>query len=52
MKYAIVKATKYYKKNTVNEWTANFNQALILNNLNYAQAITDKFGGEILPVEE
>ena len=52
MKYAIVKATKYYKKNTVNEWTTNLNQALILKNLNYAQAITDKFGGEILPVEE
>ena len=52
MKYAIVKATKYYKKNTVNEWTTNLNQALILKNLNYAQAITDKFGGEILPVDE
>ncbi len=51
MKYAIVKATKYYQKNTVNQWTANRSQALILNNLKYAEAITDKFGGEILPVE-
>ena len=50
MKYAIVKGTKYYQKNTVNQWTANRSQALILNNIKYAETITDKFGGEILPV--
>lgn len=52
MKYVIVKATKYYQKNTINQWTAKPSQALRLNNFNYAVAITDKFGGEILPVEE
>ncbi len=52
MKYAIVKATKYYKKNTVNEWTDNFSQALILQNINYARALLSKFGGEILPLDE
>ncbi len=52
MKYAIVKATKYYKKNAVNEWTANLSQALILKNINYAKALLSKFGGEILPIDE
>ena len=52
MKYAIVKATKYYQKNTVNQWTANRNQALIIKNLKYVEAIIDKFGGEILPVDK
>ena len=52
MKYAIVKATKYYQKNTVNQWTANRSQALILNNINYAEAIIGKFGGEVLPVNK
>lgn len=51
MKYAIVKATKYYQKNTVNQWTANRSQALILKNLKYVEAIIDKFGGEMLPID-
>lgn len=51
MKYAIVKASKYYQKNTVNQWTTNRNQALIIKNLKYVEAIIDKFGGEIVHVE-
>ncbi len=51
MRYVIKKGQLYYKKHSVNEWTPSTQEALVVHNVNYVEAIVSKFGGEVICID-